>query len=520
MDIVFIVVAAVVGIVIGAIVARVLTSANDKQASNNIATLKKNAESEAKEIVENAKSKAENIASKARLEAQEEAIKYREKVDEENRDRLNEIRNSESRINQREDSLNKRSENLDKREEQIDSLSSEVDKKNEEADALLVNVQERLEKVSGMSREQAKDALLDSVKEDVVAKEAAIIRESETRAKSEADKNARMILSVAIQRLASEHTQNSTVTSVTIPNDDIKGRIIGREGRNIRTFEQVTGTSLGIDDSPEVVSISCHDPVRRAIGVLTMENLVADGRIHPAKIEELFDKATRSINEKMNEAAESAAFETGIHDIHPELMATLGRLLYRTSFSQNVLEHSIEVAHLSAMMASELGLDPKPAKRAGLLHDIGKAIDHESEGSHALIGGELAKKYGEPPEICHAISAHHGDIEPNTVLDVLVQAADAVSASRPGARKESLENYIKRLEQLEEIANSHEGVEKTFAMQAGREVRVMVDPGKIDDNHAVVLAHDIASEIEDQAQYPGQVKVIVIRESRATEIAK
>ena len=520
MDIVFIVVAAVVGIVIGAIVARVVSSASDKQSSNNIATLKKNAESEAKEIVENAKSKAENIASKARLEAQEEALKYREKVDEENRDRLNEIRSSESRINQREDSLNKRSENLDKREEQIDCLSAEVDKKNEKADSLLLDVQERLEKVSGMSKDQAKGALLDSVKEDVVAKEAAIIRESESRAKAEADKNARMILSVAIQRLASEHTQNSTVTSVTIPNDDIKGRIIGREGRNIRTFEQVTGTSLGIDDSPEVVSISCHDPVRRAIGVLTMENLVADGRIHPAKIEELFDKATRSINEKMNDAAESAAFETGIHDIHPELMATLGRLLYRTSFSQNVLNHSIEVAHLAAMMASELGLDPKPAKRAGLLHDIGKAIDHESEGSHALIGGELAKKYGEAPEIVHAISAHHGDIEPNTVLDVLIQAADAVSASRPGARKESLENYIKRLEQLEEIANSHEGVEKTFAMQAGREVRVMVDPGKIDDNHAVVLAHDIASEIEEQAQYPGQVKVIVIRESRATEIAK
>jgi ribonucrease Y len=383
-----------------------------------------------------------------------------------------------------------------------------------------VSVQEKLEKVSGMTQNQAKDALIDSVKEDVVAEEAAIIRDSEARAKAEADKNARMILSVAIQRLASEQTQNATVTSVTIPNDDIKGRIIGREGRNIRTFEQVTGTSLLIDDSPDVVTITCHDPVRRAIAVLTMENLVADGRIHPAKIEEFFDKATRNVNEKMTEASESATFETGIHDLHPELEATLGRLLYRTSFTQNVLNHSLEVAHLAAMMASELGLDSKPAKRAGLLHDIGKAIDHESEGSHALIGAELCKKYGESPEIVHAISAHHGDVEPNTVLDVLIQAADAVSASRPGARKESLENYIKRLEQLEEIANAHEGVEKTFAMQAGREVRVMVDPGKIDDNHAVVLAHDIAIEIGKQAKCPGQVKVIVIRESRATEIVK
>ena len=520
MDLVFIIVAAIVGIAIGFVVCKVVANATDKGAADNIAAMKKTAESEASEIIENARSKAENIKSKAKLEAKEEALKFKEEIEAENKERTNEIRKSENRINQREESLNKRSDSLDKREELISTLTKEVEEKNEHADELLSSVQTQLEKVSGMSKSEAKSELLNSVKEEVVAEEATIIRDSEARVKQECDKNARMILSVAIQRLASEHTQTATVTSVNIPNDDIKGRIIGREGRNIRTFEQVTGTALNIDDSPEVVSISCHDPVRRAIGVLTMENLVADGRIHPAKIEELYDKATRLVNEKMAEAADQACFETGIHNLHPELVAILGRLLYRTSYSQNVLSHSIEVAHLAAMMATELGLDPKPAKRAGLLHDIGKAIDHESEGSHALIGGELAKKYGEKPEIVHAIQAHHADIEPNTVLDVLIQAADAISASRPGARKESLENYIKRLEQLEEIANSHDGVERTFAMQAGREVRVMVDPGQVDDNHATVLAHDIAKEIEEKAQYPGQVKVIVIRESRATEIAK
>ncbi len=520
MDFVFIIVAAIVGIAIGFVICKLLANIANKSAAQDIAALKQTAESEANDIVENAKTKAENIKSKAMLEAKEQSLKYKEEVEKENKERSDELRKSENRINQREESLNKRSEGLDEREESLNDLAKDIEHKNEQVEELLSSVQEELEKVSGMSKEQAKDELLSSVKEDVVAQEATIIRDSEARVKAECDKNARMILSVAIQRLASEHTQTATVTSVSIPNDDIKGRIIGREGRNIRTFEQVTGTALNIDDSPEVISISCHDPVRRAIGVLTMENLVADGRIHPAKIEEFYEKSTRLVNEKMNEAADQACFETGIHNLHPEIVAILGRLLYRTSYSQNVLAHSIEVAHLAAMMATELGLDPKPAKRAGLLHDIGKAIDHESEGSHALIGGELAKKYGEKPEIVHAIQAHHADIEPNTVLDVLIQAADAISASRPGARKESLENYIKRLEQLEEIANSHSGVEKTFAMQAGREVRVMVDPGEIDDNHATVLARDIAKEIEEQAQYPGQVKVIVIRESRATEIAK
>ena len=520
MDALLVVGVAILGIILGAIAFKVISGVVSKGAVNDIAALKETAQTEADEILENARNKAENIKREANLAAKDEAIEYRQEVEAENKERQKELRATENRINQREESLDKRSNTLDKREEKLSKQANELDARENEIDETLDDLKDQLEKVSKMTREEAREHLLTSLKEDVTGEAATIIRDEEAKCKAECDKNARRILSVAIQRLASEHTSTATVTTVPIPNDDIKGRIIGREGRNIRTFEQVTGTSLGIDDSPEVVTISCHDPVRRAIGVLTMENLVADGRIHPAKIEELYDKAERTIVENMHDAAEQASFETGIHDIHPELMTTLGRLLYRTSYSQNVLQHSVEVAHVAGILASELGLDPTQAKRAGLLHDIGKAVDHESEGSHALIGGELVKKYGEKPEIVHAIQAHHEDVEPNTVLDVIIQAADAVSASRPGARKESIENYAKRLEKLEEIANSHDGVEKTYAMQAGREVRVMVDPGSIDDDHATVLAHDIAKEIEETTQYPGQVKVIVIRETRACDIAK
>lgn len=517
---VLIIVGVVVGIILGAIAFKVISNVSGNNAAANIATLKKEASEQADLVISNAQAEAENIKREAKLQAKDDALQYKQQLEKENRERQSELRASENRLNQREESLDKRSLSLDSKEQQLNEFSANLDERESEIDETLQDLQDQLQQVSGMTKDEARSYLLESLKEDVTNDAAAIIRDSEARCKAECDKNARMILSVAIQRLASEHTSTATVTTVSIPNDDIKGRIIGREGRNIRTFEQITGTSLGIDDSPEVVTISCHDPVRRAIGVLTMENLVADGRIQPAKIEELYNKATKLVESKMEEAAEQATFETGIHDLHPELMRVLGRLLYRTSYSQNVLQHSVEVAHLAGIMASELGLDPTQAKRAGLLHDIGKAVDHESEGSHALLGGELAKKFGETPEIVHAISAHHEDIEPNTVLDVLIQAADAVSASRPGARKESIENYAKRLEKLEEIANSHDGVEKTYAMQAGREVRVMVDPGRVDDAHATVLAHDIAKEIEDQTQYPGQVKVIVIRESRATGIAK
>ncbi|MBR3690023.1 MAG: ribonuclease Y, partial [Eggerthellaceae bacterium] len=378
----------------------------------------------------------------------------------------------------------------------------------------------RLEQVAGMTPQEAKQEMLDGLRDEVIHESAAIIRDSEARTKAEADKKARMILSLAIQRVAADHSAENTVSTIHIPSDDLKGRIIGREGRNIRSFEQLTGTNLIIDDTPECVTISCFDPVRREIGRVTMENLVSDGRIHPARIEEMYSKAVSFVNQRVQEAGDQAAFDTGIHDLHPELVRTIGRLRYRTSYGQNVLNHSLEVAYLAGVMAAELGLDPIPAKRAGLLHDLGKAVDHEVEGSHAVIGADLARRFGERPEIVHAIEAHHADVEPNTVLDVLIQAADAVSAARPGARKETLDAYIKRLEKLEEIANSHEGVERTYAIQAGREVRVMVQPEIVDEAQSVVLARDIAKQIENEMQYPGQVKVVVIRESRAVDYAK
>jgi len=371
-----------------------------------------------------------------------------------------------------------------------------------------------------MTQEQAREHLIERIKGDVTKKAAAIIRNGEQQARLEADRKAREILSMAIQRVAADHTSEHTISSVPIPSDDLKGRIIGREGRNIRTFEQITGVNLIIDDTPEVVVISSFDPVRREIGRITLENLIQDGRIHPARIEEMFTKATKLVNQQIQEAGEQAAFEVGIHDFDPELIRTFGRLRFRTSYGQNVLKHSLEVAYLASMMASELGIDPVPAKRAGLLHDIGKAIDHEVEGSHAVIGADLARRFGEAPEIIHAIEAHHNDVEPSSVIAVLVQSADAISAARPGARSESLENYIKRLEKLEGIANSHDGVERTYAMQAGREIRVMVEPEKISDAQSTVLAHDIARQIEEEMQYPGQIKVLVIRESRAMDYAK
>ena len=436
------------------------------------------------------------------------------------------MRAAEQRVNQREESLDRRVESLDTREKsldsrehQISSMQGQLDRRQRDLDESEEQIGIRLQQVAGMTADEAKTELLDTLKDEVAHQSAAIIRDSEARTKAEADKKARSILSLAIQRVAADHTAETTVSAIHIPSDDLKGRIIGREGRNIRSFEQLTGTNL-IDDTPECVTISCFDPVRREIGRVTMENLIADGRIHPARIEEMFGKAEKLVNQRVQEAGDQAAFDTGIHDLHPELVRTLGRLRYRTSYGQNVLNHSLEVAYLSGVMASELGLDPVPAKRAGLLHDLGKAVDHEVEGSHAVIGADLARRFGEKPSIVHAIEAHHNDIEPNSVLDVLVQAADAVSAARPGARKETLDAYIKRLEKLEEIANSYKGVERTYAIQAGREVRVMVQPELVDEAQTTVLAHDIAKRIEDEMQYPGQVKVVVIRESRAIGIAK
>ncbi len=504
-----VVVVAVAGIAAGFIISRYLVNASSKKAAE-----------EAEQLVASAKRQAETLRREAVVEAKDEVFKMKQEAQAENKERMREVRNAENRINQREESLDRRVESLDAREHQLSSMQGQVERRERDLKSAMQEVNVRLERVAGMTPEEAKKELLDSLRDEVTHESAAIIREAEQRAKLEADKKSREILSLAIQRVAADHSAETTVKTIHIPSDDLKGRIIGREGRNIRSFEQLTGVNLLIDDTPECVTISCFDPVRREVGRVTMENLIADGRIHPARIEEMYAKAEKQVNQQVQDAGEQATFDVGIHDLHPELVRTLGRLRFRTSFGQNVLNHSLEVAYLCGVMAAELGLDPVPAKRAGLLHDLGKAIDHEIEGPHAVIGADLARRFGERPEIVHAIEAHHADVEPNSVLDVLVQAADAVSAARPGARKESLESYVKRLEKFEEIANAHKGVERTYAMQAGREIRVMVVPDQVDEAAAVVLAHDIAKQIEDEMQYPGQVKVVVIRESRAVDYAK
>ena len=508
-DIVIPILVGIIGIALGFIVARYVANGALKRK-----------EQEAKNIINDAQRQAETIKKEAEVEAKDEALKLRAEIEAERKERQKTVREAEHRVQQREESLDRRTDSLDQREHQISSLQGQLERRQRDLDEAEVRANERLEAIAGMTPEQAKEEMLDNLRDEVAHESAAIIRDSEARTKAECDKTARSILSQAMQRIASDHTIENTVSTIQIPSDDLKGRIIGREGRNIRSFEQITGTNLIIDDTPECVTISCFDPVRREIGRVTMESLISDGRIHPARIEEMYQKSEKLVNQRVREAGEQAAFDTGIHDIHPELVNTLGRLRYRTSYGQNVLNHSLEVAYLCGIMASELGLDPVPAKRAGLLHDIGKAIDREVEGNHAVIGADLARRFGEKDAIVHAIEAHHNDIEPNSVLDVLVQAADAVSAARPGARKETLDAYIKRLEKLEEIAMSYEGVERTYAIQAGREVRVMVEPEKVDEAQTVVLAHDIASRIENELQYPGQVKVIVIRESRAIGIAK
>lgn len=508
-EFIWLIIGAVVGIALGFVVTRYLVNASTKRAAQ-----------EAESVVNDAKRQAETLRREAIIEAKDEALKLKQDAQAESKERLREVRSAENRISQREESLDRRVESLDAREHQISSMQGQLERRERDLEEATREVNYRLERVAGMTPDEAKAELLDTLKDEVTHESAAIIRDAEARAKAEADKKARSILSLAIQRVAADHSAETTVSTIHIPSDDLKGRIIGREGRNIRSFEQLTGTNLIIDDTPECVTISCFDPVRREIGRVTMENLVADGRIHPARIEEMFGKAEAFVNQRVQEAGEQATFDTGIHDLHPELVRTLGRLRYRTSYGQNVLNHSLEVAYLSGVMASELGLDPIPAKRAGLLHDLGKAVDHEVEGSQAVIGADLARRFGERPEIVHAIEAHHNDVEPSSVLAVLVQAADAVSAARPGARKETLDAYVKRLEKLEEIASSYKGVERTYAIQAGREVRVMVEPDTVDEAATTVLAHDIAQRIENEMQYPGQVKVVVIRESRAVGVAK
>lgn len=502
----------IVGVALGFVVARYIANSALKRKSD-----------EADGILVDARHEAETIKREAEIEMSQR----KSEIETERKERQLEIKTAEARVTQREESLDRRSDSLDAREHQISSLQGQVEKREREAEEArqeLARAEEemgrRLEEVAGMTPDQAKEELLNTIRDQVTHESAVVIRDAEAHTRSEADKRARNILSLAIQRLAADHTVENTVNTVHLPSDDLKGRIIGREGRNIRSFEQLTGTNVIIDDTPECVTISCFDPVRREVGRVTMENLVADGRIHPARIEEMFDKAEKFVSHQVQEAGEQATFDIGVHDIHPELVKMLGRLRYRTSYGQNVLNHSLEVAYLCGVMASELGLDPSIARRAGLLHDVGKAIDREVEGSHAAIGADLARRFGEKPDIVHAIEAHHNEVEPNSVLDVLVQAGDAVSAARPGARKETLDAYVKRLEKLEEIANSYEGVERTYAIQAGREVRVMVKPETVDEAAAVVLAHDIAMRIENELQYPGQVRVVVIRESRAVDVAK
>lgn len=508
-----IIIAAVVAIVVGFLIGYFLMQKVLKERNDATAL-------EAQNALVDAQREAESMKREALVEAKDEVLKMKQDAERESKERMKAVRSSENHLNQREQSLDKRTEALDHREHQISSLQGQVDRRAKDVERAEAEVATRLEEVAGLTAEEAKTELLDGLKEECIHESASIIRDSEARTRAEADKKAREILSVAIQRLAADHTSQITVSTIHIPSDDLKGRIIGREGRNIRSFEQITGTNLIIDDTPECVTVSTHDPVRREIASVTMQNLISDGRIHPARIEEMFHKAEKYVNQQIKEAASQATFDTGIHDLNPELEKILGRLRYRTSYGQNVLNHSLEVAYLCGMMASELGLDPVPVKRAGLLHDIGKAVDHEIEGSHAVIGADLARRYGEEPMIVHAIEAHHNDVEPNSVIDVLVQAADAVSAARPGARKENIESYIKRLEKLEEIANSYPGVERTHAIQAGREVRVIVSPEKVDEAHSTVLAHDIAHQIQSETKYPGQVKVVVIRETRAVDFAK
>ena len=478
------------------------------------------AEAKAREIIDDALKTAETRKKEMLLEAKEESIKTKNELDKETRERRAEIQKYERRVLSKEETLDKKLDSVEKRDNALNRKEDDLNRKRQEVDALSAKRVQELERISGLTSIQAKEYLLKTVEEEVKHETAVMVKEMEIKAKEEADKKAKNYIVSAIQRCAADHVSEATISVVQLPNDEMKGRIIGREGRNIRTLETMTGVDLIIDDTPEAVVLSGFDPIRREVARIALEKLIIDGRIHPARIEEMVEKAQKEVEVLIKEEGEAATLEVGVHGIHPELVRLLGKLRYRTSYGQNVLKHSIEVAQITGLLAGELGLDVKMAKRAGLLHDIGKAVDHEMEGSHIQLGVDLCRRYKESALVINAVEAHHGDVEPESLIACLVQAADTISAARPGARRETLETYTNRLKQLEDITNSYKGVEKSFAIQAGREVRVMVVPEVISDSDMVLLARDISKQIEDQMEYPGQIKVSIVRESRAVDYAK
>ena len=478
------------------------------------------AENEAKRLVDLAKIEAENLKKAEIFKAKEEIMNNRKELDQEIKERRGEIQKQEARLIQKEENLEKRSDNFEKKEQEVQRELQDIERQKEEIVKLHEQEIVELQKIASLSKEEAKERLLAELDKELTAEKAAIIREKEQKAKEEATKNAKELLTYAVQKCAADHSQETTVSIVSLPNDEMKGRIIGREGRNIKALETLTGIDLIIDDTPEAVVLSGFDPLRREVAKIALEKLIDDGRIHPSKIEEMVEKAKEEVDNTIKEEGERAVLETGVIGLHPDVVKLIGKLKYRTSYGQNVLNHSIEVSNLARIMAEELGLDAKLARRAGLLHDIGKALDHDMEGTHVEIGVEVLKKYKENSLVINAVEAHHGDVEPQTMEAVLVQAADAISASRPGARRETLEAYIKRLQNLEEIADSFDGVEKSFAIQAGREVRIIVKPDKISDEQMTILARDVAKKVENEMDYPGQIKVNVIRETRVSDYAK
>ena len=478
------------------------------------------AEEEARRIINEAIKSAENKKREATVEAKEEILKARNEFEKEVKDRRSELQRQENRLSQKEENLDRKTENMERKEELLSARAAELERDKDELERLKQSQVEALERISGLTTEEAKRYLIEQIEDEVTHEEALKIKEIQSRFKEEADTYAREQIALAIQRCAADHVAEATVSVVPLPNDEMKGRIIGREGRNIRTLETLTGVDLIIDDTPEAITVSSFDPVRREIARLALEKLIADGRIHPTRIEDMVEKARKEVDRTIKEEGERACYETGVHNLHPELIKILGRQKYRTSYGQNVLNHSIEVAHIAGLLASELGVDVALAKRAGLLHDLGKAVDHEMEGSHVQLGVELARKYKESAAVVHAIEAHHGDVEPQTIIACLVQAADAISAARPGARRENVENYIRRLQKLEELTGSYPGVEKAYAIQAGREVRIMVKPEEVSEDNMILLARDIARKLEAELEYPGQIKVNVIRETKAVEYAK